>query len=628
MQFFHDNNGKMGSKIKSPWSWVPSLYYAQGIPFVTVMAVSVIMYKRLGISNAEIALYTSWLYLPWVIKPIWSPVVDALKTKRWWIVAMQLMVGASLAGVALTIPAPDFFRYTLAFFWLLAFSSATHDIAADGFYMMGLNQKQQAFFVGIRSTFYRLAMISGQGVLVIIAGTIETRTGLEPLQINVFPSPATEAPALFSDTGKTAQYGELQFLIAHEISHQLPADWKRQLVIDSLKSDAKKKNITNGFTIYEPVAIAGVKNWFTLNVSEPLTTKLKSLARNSADTIVTSYQQPGSIHLKGITLSGPPEHDQLLTLNTGFDSGNRGFRIIEGERLTFTPENWNSTAWIVIEGEPGSPEAYNATFRGSSGNSTMAWSIAIGGLSILIFILMLYHRHAMPRPKEDVSTAVGNGINLAREYAETFKAFFRKDGIGLAITFLLVYRLGEAQLVKLAAPFLLDGQEAGGLGLSTVNVGVVFGTIGIIALVLGGITGGIATSKQGLKFWILPMALAMNLPNIIYVVLAYTTPDNLLLISIAVAIEQFGYGFGFTGYIMYMISFSDGKHKTAHYAICTGFMALGMMIPGMISGWIQEIIGYQYFFIWVVLCTIPGILLIRKLDIDPGFGVKKNDENV
>lgn len=164
-------------EYRKPWYWVPSLYYAEGLPYVIVMTVSVIMYKRLGISNTDIALYTSWLYLPWVIKPLWSPIVDIFKKKRNWIIVMQLIVGASLAGVALTIPVSNFFQYTLAFLWLVAFSSATHDIAADGFYMLGLTQHDQAFFVGIRSVFYRLAMISGQGLLVIVAGFLETETG-------------------------------------------------------------------------------------------------------------------------------------------------------------------------------------------------------------------------------------------------------------------------------------------------------------------------------------------------------------------------------------------------------------------------------------------------------------------
>src|SRR6266568_4660684 len=170
---------------RNPWSWIPTLYLAEGLPYVVVMTVSVIMYKGMGISNADIALYTSWLYLPWVIKPLWSPVVDILKTRRVWIWVMQLIIGAGLAGVALTIPASNFFQYTLAFLWLLAFSSATHDIAADGFYMLATTPSEQAFFVGIRSTFYRISMISGQGLLVILAGVIQSNTGLPRVDLRV-----------------------------------------------------------------------------------------------------------------------------------------------------------------------------------------------------------------------------------------------------------------------------------------------------------------------------------------------------------------------------------------------------------------------------------------------------------
>jgi len=170
----------MNHSTRNPWAWVPTLYFAEGLPYVAVMTVSVIMYKRFGLSNTEIALYTSWLYLPWVIKPFWSPFVDILKTKRWWIVSMQLLIGAGLAGVAFTLPTPFYLQASLAFFWMMAFSSATHDIAADGFYMLALDDSQQSFFVGIRSTFYRFASITGQGLLVVLAGSLEKTTGKIP----------------------------------------------------------------------------------------------------------------------------------------------------------------------------------------------------------------------------------------------------------------------------------------------------------------------------------------------------------------------------------------------------------------------------------------------------------------
>jgi PAT family beta-lactamase induction signal transducer AmpG len=422
------------NKITSrpPWAWIPSLYFAEGLPYVLVMTVSVIMYKRLDISNTDIALYTSWLYLPWVIKPFWSPLVDILRTKRFWIISMQLLIGGALAGVAFTLPFGNFFQYSLAFFWLMAFSSATHDIAADGFYMLGLSQGNQAFFVGIRNTFYRLAMLAGQGPLVILAGYLE----------------------------------------------------------------------------------------------------------NSGDSVPA------------------------------------------------------------------------------------AWSMAFFIFAGLFLAFFLYHLLALPHPKSDIKREKNDLTTVMKNFGETISSFFTKKGIGLAILFLLVFRLGEAQLAKLASPFLLDSLREGGLALSTSDIGFVYGTAGIIALTVGGIIGGIVVSRHGLKKWLWPMVFAMNLPNMVYIFLAIVQTQNLAVVSSAVVVEQFGYGFGFTAYMLYMIQLADGNHKTAHYALCTGFMALGMMLPGMISGWIEDQVGYLYFFIWVMICTLPGFIIAPFLNIDPQFGKK------
>ena len=199
---------KQSTKKTSPWAWIPTLYFAQGLPYVAVMTISVIMYKRLGISNTDIALYTGWLYLPWVIKPFWSPFVDLIKTKRWWTVVMQYILAFALAGIAFSIPTPFFFQLTLAVFWIVGFTSATHDIAADGFYMQALTEHEQSLYVGIRSTFYRIATVAGQGLLVIIAGLIETGTGLEPAMLQVQASPSyTNTLALpdFEDTNIDTQ---------------------------------------------------------------------------------------------------------------------------------------------------------------------------------------------------------------------------------------------------------------------------------------------------------------------------------------------------------------------------------------------------------------------------------------
>lgn len=417
---------------RNPWVWIPTLYFAEGLPYVVAMTVSVIMFKRLGISNTDIALYTSWLYLPWVIKPLWSPIVDILKTKRFWIVWMQLLVGGALAGVALTLPGSDFFRWTLAFLWLLAFSSATHDIAADGFYMLGLSKYDQAFFVGIRNTFYRFAMLSGQGLLVVLAGFLEER----------------------------------------------------------------------------------------------------------------------------------------------------------------------------------------------SGNIAGSWSVTFFVLSALFAAFFIYHLIVLPYPQEDSERPATSVKDVVKAFLDTFASFFRKPQAGIAIAFMLLFRLGESQLVKLASPFLLDPREAGGLALSTTDIGFVYGTAGVVALTLGGILGGIAVAQQGLKKWLWPLAISLNLPNLAYVAMAIFQPESLWWISAGVVIEQFGYGFGFTAYMLYMIYFADGPNKTAHYAICTGFMALGMMLPGMVSGWIQDQIGYQWFFIWVMVCTLPGFALLPFMKIDPAFGTR------
>lgn len=417
---------------RNPWFWIPTLYFAEGLPYVVAMTVSVIMFKRLGISNTDIALYTSWLYLPWVIKPLWSPIVDILKTKRFWIVWMQLIVGGALAGVALTLPGSDFFRWSLAFLWLLALSSATHDIAADGFYMLGLSKYDQAFFVGIRNTFYRFAMLSGQGLLVVLAGYLEQK----------------------------------------------------------------------------------------------------------------------------------------------------------------------------------------------SGNIAGSWSITFFILAAMFAAFFIYHMIVLPYPPEDSERSVTSVKDVVKAFLDTFVSFFRKPQAGIAISFMLLFRLGEAQLVKLASPFLLDPKEAGGLGLTTTDIGFVYGTAGVVALTLGGILGGIAVAQQGLKKWLWPLALSLNLPNLAYVAMAFLQPESLWWVSAGVVIEQFGYGFGFTAYMLYMIYFADGPNKTAHYAICTGFMALGMMLPGMVSGWIQDQIGYQWFFIWVMLCTLPGFALLPFMKIDPAFGTR------
>lgn len=417
-----------------PWRWIPTLYFAQGLPYVAVMTLAVIVYKNLGISNTEVALYTSWLYLPWVLKPLWSPLVDLWGTKRRWIVTMQFLVGAALAGVALCLPGSDFFRLSLAFFWLMAFASATHDIAADGFYMLALGQKTQAAFVGVRSTCYRLAMIAGQGALVYLAGVLTQRWG-----------------------------------------------------------------------------------------------------------------QPAS-----------------------------------------------------------------------------AWAVVFASLAAGFGAVAAFHAWSLPHPLED-RPSVRSGRWWA-DFMSVLTTFFRQPDLGRILCFLLLYRFAEAQLLKLVTPFLLDGLDAGGLGLKTQDVGIAYGTVGVIALTVGGLAGGAVIARWGLRrvFW--PLVVCMHLPNVVFVALAAWTPSDLRLISLGLAVEQFGYGFGFAAYLVFMMMVAEGQdnpHKTAHYALCTGFMALGMMLPGMAAGWIQSQLGYRDFFIWVCVATLPSFWAAARVRIDPGYGQRE-----
>jgi PAT family beta-lactamase induction signal transducer AmpG len=576
-----------------PWRWVPSLYFAEGIPYVLVMTLSVIFYKRMGISNAHIALYTSWLYLPWVIKPLWSPVVDILRTKRFWILIMQLCVGAGLAGVAFTIPVERYFQFTLAFFWLLAFSSATHDIAADGFYMLGLSKHDQAFFVGIRSTFYRVAMLTGQGLLVILAGYFEAKTGLPPVEVEVV-TVREQTPFAFDPASMkpgTGQ-GEPCFMTQNQVSIGMaPISRDRA---DSLIAQVDAWNASHGFCPAEENEASGV----------------------------SGHPIAGNVGITYFQLSREPEEGESIVLNFSFVKGDKSIGLARSYRFEFTGENWDKPAFAVFQLDPKLDKATSASFSGLSGNIRFAWTMVFFLIAILFAGFFVYHRFALPRPAEDRPNR-NEGTHFFAEFISTFAEFFRKKNIAVILLFLLVYRLGESQLVKLASPFLLDSRESDGLGLTTGDLGLIYGTMGMVALSMGGIIGGIAASRRGLKYWLWWMVAAMNLPNLVYVFLSHTMPSSLWIVGASVAVEQFGYGFGFTAYMLYMIYVSEGKHKTAHFALTTGFMALGMMIPGMISGWLQEMIGYQHFFIWVMLCTIPGFILIPFLKIEPGFGKKR-----
>ncbi|NOZ62175.1 MAG: AmpG family muropeptide MFS transporter [Calditrichaeota bacterium] len=610
---------------RSPWLWVPSIYFAEGIPYIVVMTISVIMYKRMGISNTDIALYTSWLYLPWVIKPLWSPLVDLMKTRRFWIVTMQFIIGAGLASVALTIPLPRFFQFTLAFFWLLAFSSATHDIAADGFYMLGLNQHQQAWFVGVRSTFYRFAMLTGQGLLVILAGYIESHSGLPSIDYRVSAAPGQTVQEVISpDSLHITPLDEHLHIIAYPPELEIAAVPRTAEKVNELIAQAKKWNsqFATQREIQEQKQKQEKPGWWHEHVTKPLGSGIQSIfGIEQKEKAISKYV--GNIGVGYLYLSKKPDAGEKIVVNFGRERGDKSINLIEGSRREFTAENWNQPLMVIVQLDAKLDHAASAVFAARAGNIPLSWILTFAFMAALFFLFAIYHKFILPHPAADVSRSLGDVQQFFKNFVNTFVLFFKKDKIGISLAFLLIYRLGEAQLVKIASPFLLDSQEAGGLGLTTGEVGFVYGTIGIAMLTIGGLLGGFVAAKYGLKKWLIWMAIFINLPDAVYLYMAHTQTDNFFIINLCVGIEQFGYGFGFTAYMLFMIYISEGEFKTAHFAITTGFMALGMMIPGMISGWVQELIGYNNFFIWVLISTIPGIILCKFLPIDPEFGMKK-----
>lgn len=628
---------------KSPWFWVPSLYFSQGIPYVIVMTMSVVMYKRLGISNTDIALYTSWLYLPWVIKPLWSPFVDITRTKRFWVVTMQFLVSLGLAMVAFSVQGSDFFRWSLFLFWIMAFASATHDIAADGFYMLSLTKHEQAWWVGLRSTFYRTAMIVGSGLLVVLAGVLESKNGLPPLQISAKALNGSGTPTLDPAAIHFTRAEGPMRVVAHPSHLDISLKPTGTEVARATVEQAKAWNREHGFlreTIIAPQK-TNQDSWWSQNISTPLGDAWRTgvsgplegfLSRNFGREISTGrpVATAGSVGVVYVSLSAPPTSGKSVVVALdrkkrgieyiGLAKGDKGFRLMEGERLVFDESNWNKSAMAVIQLDPKLQRETEVAFLASSGNIPLAWSITLFVVAALFLAFSCWHAVMLPRPVND--KAVVTDRSLLGEFLSTLGSFFRKPGVLLAIAFILLYRFDEAQLVKVISPFLLDSREAGGLGLTTSQVGLVYGTFGIIALTCGGLLGGFLAAKHGLKRMLPIMVASMYLPKLAFVYLSYAQPDNFLVTCAAVALEQLGYGFGFTAFMLYMLYFADGPHKTAHYAICTGFMALGMMLPGMWSGWIADIVGYKHFFVWVVFSALPGLTLATLLKVDPNFGKK------
>ena len=618
---------------RSPWLWVPTLYFSQGIPYVIVMTMSVVMYKRLGISNTDIALYTSWLYLPWVIKPLWSPFVDITRTKRFWVVLMQFFVSFGLALIAFSVQGSAFFKWSLFLFWIMAFASATHDIAADGFYMLSLSKHDQAWWVGLRSTFYRTAMIVGSGLLVVLAGVLESKNGLPPVAVSV--SAKANAPIVTNWNPAaveiSAQSGELR-VVAPSDSLDIALAERSAPEAKAVIEQAKSWNVQHGLAADDHPAAkpADARNdsWWRGHISGPLRNFLTAHFPKPKKT--ESAATAGNFGVIYFALSRPPPEGRGIAVNfarklsgieyLGLGKSDKGFRLMEGDRFVFNATNWNRPAMAVIQLDPKLKSEASVVFQTSSGNIPLAWSITLFVVAALFLAFSCWHSIMLPRPPGDGPVITHQ--SLFGEFFATLGSFFQKQGIGMALAFILLYRFDEAQLVKVISPFLLDSRAAGGLGLATSQVGLAYGTFGILALTLGGLLGGFAAAKHGLKTMLPFMVGSMYLPKLVFIFLAFTQPENFLVTCGAVAVEQFGYGFGFTAFMLYLLYFSDGPHRTAHYALCTGFMALGMMIPGMWSGWVTDIVGYKHFFAWAVCSTIPGLVIALRLKIDPQFGRK------
>jgi PAT family beta-lactamase induction signal transducer AmpG len=611
------------SADRGPWWWVPSLYFAQGVPYVVVMTVAVIMFKRLGVGNAQIALYTSWLYLPYAIKPLWSPLVQRIGTRRGWVVVMQLVVAAGLACTAFAVPLDSFLRWSLVALASVAICSATHDIAADGFYLLALTSHQQAWFVGIRSTAYRMAMIAGQGLLVMLAGTLESATGLPVIEVQVHAGDQEPAALRFStDEFKAPDTADAQHIVPALQKTEISVRGQKKSDVNALKDSVRKWNVDHDFYPAPAAAQANKdKSTWLLRMED----FIRSRFGPTKDAAAQASNRAGDVAVVLMRLSKPVPPGEQQIVQFGRLSGDSNFDVIEGERFALTEANWNQPFAALVQVDAKLDYASEATFAVRSGNLRLAWSVTFFVVAGVFLAFCIYHYVVLPHSAADIAAtetakAAGDG---AVSFLVPFVDFFRKPRILAILAFLLLYRFPEAQLVKLTTPFLLDSREVGGLALTTSEVGVVYGTVGVAMLTLGGLIGGFVVARGGLGCCLWPMALAIHLPNLAFLFLAYAQPESRSVITAAVAVEQFGYGFGFTAYMLYCVYVATGKHQTVHYALCTGCMALGMMIPGMWSGWLQELIGYRHFFVWIMLAMIPSLLAVSLIPVDPEFGKKK-----
>jgi MFS family permease len=503
-----------------PWLWIPLLNFASGLPYAVIISVSVLMYKNLGITNEDIGVYTSLLYLPWVIKPLWSPFIELNGTKRKWFLSMQLLISVAFLIVGLTIPMNNFFILTLAIFWVAAFASASNDIASDGFYLLVLPKDQQSFFLGIRSTFYRLSMLAGNGLIVLLAGYLEHKYG---------------------DNRKAWSY--------------------TMIFVGSLMTF---------ITIY---------NYFSTPKNEINTagTAKEIEDKSFASVFASFFKKKQIVLILAFILLFRLGESQLMKMLTPFLVDPIKYELVES----------SSEA-----NESKALELYNLKVKSGEKLSDSELKLMYSKLPILV------ETRNLKKPLVEV-------INKdSKEYNNLNKS--RIDFVNR-----LIANKGNQKTI-----------EKGGMGLDTEDIGLIYGTFGLIALTVGGILGGIAISRQGLTKWMLPMILTMHLPIIGFILLSHFHPSSIYYIYAVVIVEQFGYGFGFAAFMMYLIYVAEGESKTSHYAIATGFMALGMMLPGMVSGYIQEYLGYGNFFIWVFLATIPGIILSRFLIFPKDFGKK------
>ncbi|HEX2394521.1 MAG TPA: hypothetical protein VHI78_04205 [Bacteroidales bacterium] len=549
----------MKSLFRNPWLWIPTLYLFQGIPNAIVQTTSGLIYTTMGVSVALLTFWMSLIYLPWAIKPLWSPYVEVVSTKRNWVIITQWLMGLAFIFVGLVMHMKYFFPISVAVFAIIAFSSASHDIAADGFYMHALDQHKQTFFVGIRSTFYRIAMLTAMGLIPLVAGIVQEKTGLPPVNISI---------------------------------HAVPAD---NYVPDPVSWPGYESS-GKATIIIEPG-----------NLSIPM--YKKGVSENDSA-------------IAFIRLSAPPETGEKIVLNLAYRSGSKDIKLSKNSnRFEFTSENWNKPVRAVFNVNHNLTQPSSVVYKVTAGDIAFSWTLSLGILGVFLLLLGIYHKFMLPYPAE-VKTAKTVSLKV---YGEVFISFFKKPGIIPALLFFFLYRLGEAQSIKIATPFLVDSRAAGGIGLTAAQYGIAYGTIGMISITVGGILGGLSAAKFGLKRLIWIMALSMNLPNLglLYISIIQPMPGD-FLVYLAIILEQFGYGFGFTAYMLYMLYFvGESKFKTAEYAIGTSIMAFGLMLPGMLSGYVQEWLGYRDFFIYVLFCTLPGMLLIPFLKIDPAFG-KKN----